>query len=141
MGRRYIEEARGRQELVRLALDRGLWATVVREAQECLELHLKDALRLCAVEPARPHDVSEVLQRESARFPDWFREEIGHLATISTEMAGERGIAFYGDERQKLGPQELFDQEDAARAVSNLEYAAALVLRLLDASSNGPQTS
>ena len=38
MGRRYVEEARGRTALVRLALERGMWATVVREAQECVEL-------------------------------------------------------------------------------------------------------
>ena len=33
MGRQYVEEARSRTELVRLALDRGLWSTVVREAR------------------------------------------------------------------------------------------------------------
>ena len=53
MGRRYVEEAAGRVELVRLATDRGLWATVVREAQEAVELFLKGALRLVAIEPAR----------------------------------------------------------------------------------------
>jgi HEPN domain-containing protein len=131
MGRRYIEEARGRIELVRLAHTRSLWATVVREAQECVELLLKGALRLVAIEPARTHDVAELLRRESARFPDWFRTETDHLASISTEMAGDRGIAFYGDERQHLGPQELFDEDDAARAADHLEYVAALVVRLL----------
>jgi HEPN domain-containing protein len=135
MGRRYIEEARGRVELVRLALERGLWATVVREAQECVELFLKGALRLAAFEPARTHDVAEVLRRAAGRFPEWFRAEIEHLAAISTEMAGDRGIAFYGDERQSVGPQELFDEKDAARALENLEYVAGLCIRLLDESA------
>ena len=120
MGRRYIEEAGSRVELVGIALERALWATVVREAQECVELFLKGALRLVAVEPARTHDVGEVLRREANRFPDWFRTEIAHLASISTEMAGDRGIAFYGDERQEIGPQDLFDRNDAERAVRNL---------------------
>ena len=133
MGRRYIEEARGRLDLVRLARERGLWATVVREAQECVELFLKGALRLVAIEPLRTHDVADLLRREAGRFPDWFQSEVEHLATISTEMAGERGIAFYGDERQQLGPQELFDETDATRAFGNLEYVAGLVIRLLDA--------
>ena len=141
MGRRYIEEARGRQELVLLAKDRQLWATVVREAQECVELFLKGALRLVAVEPARTHDVAELLRREAGRFPGWFRSEVEHLASISTEMAGERGIAFYGDERQHLGPQELFDENDAGRAVSSLEYVAGLVIRLLDVPSGDAQDS
>ena len=133
MGRLYIEEAASRVELVRLAAERGLSATVVREAQECVELFLKGALRLVAVEPTRTHDVAELLRRESARFPEWFRAEVDRLAAISTEMAGDRGVAFYGDERQHLAPRDLFDEADARRAVGNLEYVADLCNRLLDA--------
>jgi HEPN domain-containing protein len=133
MGRRYIEEARGRVELVRLARERRLWATVVREAQESVELFLKGALRLVAIEPARTHDPAEVLRRAADRFPAWFGAEVDHLASISSEMAGDRGIAFYGDERQSLGPQDLFDEDDAVRALGHLEYVAALCARLLDA--------
>lgn len=132
MGRRYIEEARGRLALVDLARERGLWSTVVREAQECVELLLKGALRLVAVEPARTHDVAEALRRERSRFPDWLQTEVDRLATISSEMAGDRGIAFYGDERQHIAPQDLFDEQDATRAVSNLQFVADLCGRLLD---------
>ncbi len=131
MARRYIEEARGRVDLVRLALQRRMWATVVRESQECVELFLKGALRLVAVEPARTHDVAELLRVEARRFPEWFYSQVAHLASISTELAGDRGIAFYGDERQEIGPQDLFDERDAARAVQNLEFVAGLCTRLL----------
>jgi HEPN domain-containing protein len=131
LGRLYVEEARGRVALVRLALQERLWAAAVREAQECVELFLKGALRLVAVEPARTHDVAEVLRREAARFPAWFQASLDHLAAISTEMAGDRGIAFYGDERQGLGPQELFDEKDARRAAGNLEFVAGVCERLL----------
>ncbi|MGH2571673.1 MAG: HEPN domain-containing protein [bacterium] len=134
MGRQYIEEARGRLEMVQMASDRGLWATVVREGQECVELFLKGALRLVAVEPARIHDVSEILRREALRFPEWFRSHVESLAAISTEMSGDRGIAFYGDERQELGPRELFDESDAKRALDNTRFVADLCLRLLDES-------
>jgi HEPN domain-containing protein len=132
MGRRFIEEGRGRIDLVRLAFERRLWATVVREAQECVELLLKGALRLVAVEPERTHDVAELLRRESGRFPDWFRSQVEQLASISTEMAGDRGIAFYGDERQSIAPQDLFDHNDAERAIRNLDYVAELCVRLLE---------
>ena len=134
MGRRYIEEASGRVDLVRLAMSRARWATVVREAQECVELFLKGALRLVAVEGARTHDVAELLRRARGRFPEWFRQEVDHLAAISTEMSGDRGIAFYGDERQDIGPQDLFDRGDAVRAFENLEYVAGLCTRLLSES-------
>lgn len=132
MGRRYIEEARGRRELVRIAFERAQWATVVREAQECVELFLKGALRLVALEPSRTHDVAELLRREASRFPEWFAREVEHLAAISTEMAGDRGIAFYGDERQEIGPQDLFDEGDARRSLGNLEFVSSLCERLLE---------
>ena len=131
MGRLYVEEARGRVTLVRVALEKGLWAATVREAQECVELFLKGALRLVAVEPARTHDVAEVLRRERDRFPEWFRSAIDRLAAVSTEMAGDRGPAFYGDEREELGPQELFDEADVRRAVQDTEVVAQLCERLL----------
>jgi HEPN domain-containing protein len=130
MGRLYIEEAAGRMGLVRAALKQGLWAAAVRASQECVELFLKGVLRLVAVEPSRTHDVAAVLRRESHRFPSWFQEKVEELADISTEMAGDRGIALYGDERQELGPQELFDEKDARRALANLEYVAGPATRL-----------
>jgi len=135
MGRLYVDEARGRVALVQLAIEKCLWAATVREAQECVELFLKGALRLVAVEPARTHDVAEMLRREVNRFPEWFRVAVDRLATISTEMAADRGLAFYGDERQELGSQELFDEADAQRAVRNLELVAQLCERLLSEST------
>jgi hypothetical protein len=50
-------------------------------------------------------------------------------------MAGDRGVAFYGDDRQELGPQELFDEKDARRAAGNLDFVAQLCERLLTESS------
>jgi len=132
IGRRYIEEAAGRIELVRLAAERKLWATVVRESQEAVELFLKGALRLVAIEPARTHDVGELLRQVSPRFPGWFAAEIGHLAAISSELAGDRGPAYYGDERQGIGPQDLFDEDDARRALEQLQFVAAQCSRLLE---------
>lgn len=132
MGRLYIVEARGRVALVRLAFERHLWAATVREAQECVELFLKGALRLAAIEPARSHDVADVLRQTAGRFPAWFTAQIDHLASISTEMAGDRGIAFYGDERQEIAPQELFDETDACRALQNMEFVEQVCGRLLD---------
>jgi HEPN domain-containing protein len=133
MGRQYIEEARGRLALVHLAVERGMWAATVREAQECVELFLKGALRLVAVEPARTHDVAAALRAEAARFPESFRSSIDTLAAISTTLAGDRGPAFYGDEDRELGPRDLFDEADARRAVQDAELVAEACTRLLSA--------
>jgi len=131
MGRQYIEEAGGQMALVRLALERGMWAATVHEAQACVEPFLKGALRLVAVEATRTHDVAAALRSEAVRFPEWFRSSSDALAKISTRLAGDRGPAFYGDEERELGPQELFDEGAARRAVRDVEFAAELCGRLL----------
>jgi HEPN domain-containing protein len=131
MGRQYIEEARGRMALVHLAIEREMWAATVRESQACVELFLKGALRLVAVEPARTHDVAAALRSEAVRFPEWFRSSIDELAAISTKLAGDRGPAFHGDEQRELGPQELFDEEDARRALRDAEFVADRCARLI----------
>jgi HEPN domain-containing protein len=88
-----VDEARGRVALVQVAIEKGLWAATVREAQECVELFLKGALRLVAVEPARTHDVAEVLRREVNRFPEWFRSAVDHGPTA---VAFARPASFMG---------------------------------------------
>lgn len=117
MGDQYLEEAEGRMDLVRLAAEKGRFAATVREAQEC-------------VEPSKIHDVSEILRRERNRFPAWFQSDMERLAVICQEMAANRGLAYYGDETAGKGPQELFDEADARKAVEEMEFVAAVCLRL-----------
>jgi HEPN domain-containing protein len=131
MTRNYLRQAATRLRGLVLYLQLEDWPTVVREAQEAVELCLKAALRFAAVEPARTHDVAEVLRRNASRFPDWFSSEVPSLATISTVLAGQRGPAFYGDERLHLPPDALFDQGDAERAKEQAEYVHGLCSRLL----------
>jgi hypothetical protein len=38
MGLLYVDEARGRVVLVQVAIEKGLWAATVREAQQCVEV-------------------------------------------------------------------------------------------------------
>ena len=131
MGRQYIEEARGLMALVSLALERGMWAATVHKSQQCVELFLRGALQLVAVEPASTHDVAAALRSAAIRFPEWFRPSIDALATISMQLAGDRALAFYGDEQRELGPQEFFDEDAARRAVGREEFVAQLCGRLL----------
>ena len=46
-------------------------------------------------------------------------------------LTGDRGLAFYGDEREGIGPQDLFDGNAAQAAVRNLDEVASLCGRLL----------
>jgi len=83
------------------------------------------------MEPTRVHDVSEILRSEIARFPEWFRAHVDRLAAISAEMAADRGMAFHGDESAEKGPQELFNEQDAKKAIENMEFVAGICVQLL----------
>ena len=54
MGRQYVEEARSRTELVRLALERGLWSTVLRFLDDSLERGYAGEMRYMACVRPRP---------------------------------------------------------------------------------------
>ena len=128
--------------LLRLALVRvdslaffanaGSWPSVVRGAQEAVELALKAALRIVGAEPARTHDPAAALRRNSHRFPTWFADAIPDIAFISSALAGSRGASFYGDERAGVPPDQLFDRASAQRAMDQATFVRDLCVRLAD---------
>jgi HEPN domain-containing protein len=131
MARGHVTRAAARADALQVYFAARAWPDVVREAQESVELFLKAALRAVGVEPARTHDPSGALQANVARFPAWFAERVADLAAVSVELAGERGIAFYGDERQGIPPDQLFAREDAERAMEQVAFVRSLCERLV----------
>lgn len=110
----YIRRAAGRLRALDVLYDDGLWADVVREAQEIVELALKAALRAHGVDPPRLHDVSDVLLAERARLPAPLTAELDALVRISRELRRDRELAFYGAE--DLTPSGFYSRDDATKA-------------------------
>ena len=106
----YLEDAIVRFEGLERLFGMRRFNVVVREAQECVELALKGALRWVGVEPAKVHDVSEILIEERGRFPEFFEKAMDKLAEISKRLARERGRSFYGDEEKGIPPSELYTE-------------------------------
>jgi HEPN domain-containing protein len=110
---------------------KGAWNLVVRRCQEAIELALKSALLWAGIEVPRTHDVGPVLKHHEDRFPESFRVQVSHLASISRSLRAEREISFYGDEQSGVPPEELYTQEDAdeasAKAREVLEACHALI--------------
>jgi len=136
MAKAYLEDGREKAEEARRLLSRGRHHMVVREAQEGVELLLKAALRYVGVEPAKVHDVSEVLLQEAGRFPQYFRNALEELAEISRLLARERGRSFYGDEDRGIPPSELYSEEDASEALEKLKFVLEMCERLIEGRSS-----
>ncbi len=107
----YLLRARGRLKAVDALLAERMWADVVRECQEVVELALKGLLRRYDIEVPRVHDVSDVLQENSARFPQVVQEAIEELSEISQELRRDRELAFYGSE--DITPHSFYKEKHA----------------------------
>ncbi len=107
----YLLRARGRLKAVDTLLAEHMWADAVRECQEIVELALKGLLRHHDIEVPRVHDVSEVLEENSARFPRVVQEALDELMEISQELRRDRELAFYGSE--DITPHSFYKEKHA----------------------------
>jgi len=121
----YIRRAAGRLRALDVLYEDGLWADVVREAQEIVELALKAALRAHGVDPPRLHDVSDVLLAERDRLPAPLTAELDALVRISRELRRDRELAFYGAE--DLTPSGFYSKDDATKARDGARLTVRIV--------------
>lgn len=129
-GRGLLKEARLRFQTADRALRDRNYAFAFRQAQECVELSLKGALRRVGVEYPKVHDVGDVLKATSERFPEWFRPKIVEFAEISTALAERREMSMYGNEGSGLAPEEIFGRGDVESAVAQAQNILRMCERL-----------
>jgi HEPN domain-containing protein len=102
LARSNVRQAEDRLTTARIALERGNYPYAVRQAQECVELSLKACLRLVGIEPPKWHDVGPIIRRERENFPEWFKEHVERIVSISRSLRKERELAMDGDEESKI---------------------------------------
>jgi HEPN domain-containing protein len=110
----YVTRAGIRFAALKVLLEKGGYADVVREAQEIVELLSKALLRHLGAEPARVHDVSTQLRELQSRVQADQRDRLELLIEHSRELRRDRELAFYGTE--DLTPSEFYSLKDAERA-------------------------
>ena len=108
-----------------------LYADVVRESQDIVELILKGALRFVGVEPPKRHDVHDAVGRFVDRFPGEWRGALEELRAMLDDLAQDRVSAFYGDEEHDVPASDLFGEDDARRAMMVVDRLLELYGRLL----------
>ena len=121
----YVTRAGIRFAALKVLLEKGGHADVVREAQEIVELLSKALVRHLGAEPARVHDVSTQLRELESRIPADQREQLELLIEHSRELRRDRELAFYGTE--DLTPSEFYSLKDAERAFGYARAALEFV--------------
>ena len=133
IARDYLRRALGRREALNALLTARLYADVVRESQDVVELVLKGALRFVGVEPPKRHDVHGVMVQFIDRFPPEWRQALDELEDDLGELARDRAPAFYGDEERGIPASDLFGEEAARQAIGIADRLLAMYERLLGA--------
>ena len=128
----YLRQAEARLKDAKDALLEGNYPYAVRLSQECVELSLKAALKAVGIEYPKIHDVSDILVEVEARFPDWFRAEVGFLRESSKVLVKKREISLYGGEEAFLSPEEVISRGDAEDATQRADKTYELCRRLVD---------
>jgi HEPN domain-containing protein len=131
LARSNVRQAEDRLTTARIALERGNYPYAVRQAQVCVELSLKACLRLVGIEPPKWHDVGPIIRRERENFPEWFKEHVERIVSISRSLRKERELAMYGDEESKIPPEELYTRFDAEKAIKDAGFVLEIARRLL----------
>jgi HEPN domain-containing protein len=83
------------------------------------------------IEPPKWYDVGPIIRRERENFPEWFKEHVERIVSISRSLRKERELAMYGDEESKIPPEELYTRFDAEKAIEDAEFVLEIARRLL----------
>ena len=114
------------------------YSDVVREAQEVVELALKDMLRQAGIEPPKWHDVGGVLAEHRMRFTEPVREQIDRLSEISTRLRKDRELSFNGD--IDFVPTDHYAAADASKAIDEARFVVSIAGRAFgSAASDAPK--
>ena len=112
----YLLRAKGRLKALHTLYQEKLWADVVRESQEVVELALKGLLRFLRIEVPRVHDVSAVLEQHVDILPEIISNSLGEIVDISQDLRRDRELAFYGSE--DITPHDFYKEKHAKSAIT-----------------------
>jgi HEPN domain-containing protein len=106
----------------------GDWAGVVHFSQPAVEDSAKAVVALYEV-PTWSHDPSNQLLRPLDRVPQNLAEDLRELASISREVAPERGRSTYGEPGEGLTPNDICTEVHARDLVARARRAGEIAVR------------
>ncbi|MEM3745220.1 MAG: HEPN domain-containing protein [Candidatus Bathyarchaeia archaeon] len=72
-----------------------------------------------------------MIKRNRHLFPEWFREDVDEIASISRRLRREREPSMYGDEETGTPPDQLYSLIDAEDALKSAKKVLGMCLRLM----------
>ena len=132
MAEDYLTDSASILSEAKAAKEMGRHHRAIRLSQESLELTLKAILRSVGVEYPKEHDVSDAIEENLEKFPEWIRSVTSKLEEGSTWLSERRGTSMYGDEIAGKPASQLFTSEDSAKAVEYASHAVEVARRLFD---------
>ena len=112
------------------AYRRGDYRGTVASSQLSTENAAKAVIAFFRI-PSWSHDPAPELRELLNEFPVHTRELVEELADIAESLAPEHGRATYGEPLRGLTPWDIYNKEDADRALNSARRAIALSRRIL----------
>jgi len=112
------------------AYRRGDYRGTVASSQLSTENAAKAVIAFFRI-PSWSHDPAPELRELLNEFPMHTRELVEELADIAESLAPEHGRATYGEPLRGLTPWDIYNKEDADRALNSARRAIALSRRIL----------
>jgi len=98
-------------------------------------MSLKAALCIIGVEPPKWKDVGPVLKHNVKKYPDWSRDRVPGLASMSRKLRRERETSLSGDEESGTPLEELYTRDDALEALNYARHVYESCGRILEEAS------
>jgi len=131
MAENYVSDAKSILVEAKAARRRKHHHRAIRLSQESFELSLKAILRSIGVEYPKEHEVSDAIEENVAKFPDWFQSKVTYLEDASVWLSERRGPSMYGDEIAGKPASKLFTSEDSRKALEYADKALKFAKKLL----------
>lgn len=110
-------------------------ARCISESQLCIENSAKAVISVFRI-PSREHDPSvellEVLAGIRKKISEELAGSLEELASIASRVAPEHIRSIYGDEKRRIPPSELYDEETATELLGNAKKACETAEKFLE---------
>lgn len=115
----YLEEAKFRLDMAKIAFDKNRYNTVFREAQIIVEMSTKALFRRWGFAIPKTHNLSQHLEDSKELFSKDIQENFEFMIVFSKKLRREYEVSLYGNEEEGISLSELYSKEQTKLILIN----------------------